>query len=516
MGVKGRVTEGFVHTRLRGAVGLPPARVPATSGTRAERPARGPMRPAQLATSRRRLKGPALSRRFQAVDIALITLAAALSVTVLGPASDPLDLPLRIAAPVILQLAALLTAAKAVGAYDFPGRETLAQHALKVSATALIGLAAGWIAALVAHADRGMLARIGALQAAVIAALHGVYLQRVHRWRSQGRLTPNLFVVGATPNARRLIEGALESGDAAILGVFDDRMSRIPPEIHGVPVLGDTEALLTHRLLPYVDHIVITVTPGAQKRVREIIDRLRPLPNAVTLFLDYEGAEARRRALSRLADAPLTQVAGAAENDTRAAAKRIQDLVIATSLLVALAPLLAVIAALVRLSGEGPIIFRQRRYGFNNEIIEVLKFRTMTTGPEALAAARQVVDGDERITPVGRWLRRLSLDELPQLVNVVAGEMSLVGPRPHAVGMKAAGMEAALLVGDYAWRHRMKPGLTGWAQVNGSVGPVDTPELVRRRVALDVEYIERQSFWFDLAILLLTVPALIRSCKITR
>jgi lipopolysaccharide/colanic/teichoic acid biosynthesis glycosyltransferase len=124
-------------------------------------------------------------------------------------------------------------------------------------------------------------------------------------------------------------------------------------------------------------------------------------------------------------------------------------------------------------------------------------------------AARQVVADDERVTRVGRFIRKFSLDELPQLFNVLKGEMSLVGPRPHAIGMKTGEVESAKLVAEYAWRHRMKPGVTGWAAVKGSRGPVHTAEEVRRRVELDVEYIERQSVLLDLYILTLTLPCLL-------
>jgi lipopolysaccharide/colanic/teichoic acid biosynthesis glycosyltransferase len=124
-------------------------------------------------------------------------------------------------------------------------------------------------------------------------------------------------------------------------------------------------------------------------------------------------------------------------------------------------------------------------------------------------ASRQVSADDDRVTRVGRIIRRTSLDELPQILNVLKGEMSLVGPRPHAIGMKTGEVESARLVAEYAHRHRMKPGMTGWAAIKGSRGPVDTPELVKRRVALDVEYIERQSFWFDLYIIAMTIPCLL-------
>jgi len=177
---------------------------------------------------------------------------------------------------------------------------------------------------------------------------------------------------------------------------------------------------------------------------------------------------------------------------------------------------MAIVALLIKLDSPGPILFRQRRHGFNNETILVWKFRSMRVETADATASRQVTKDDDRVTRVGRVIRKLSLDELPQLVNVLKGEMSLVGPRPHAIGMKTAGEDSARLVAEYAWRHRMKPGITGWAQINGSVGAVDTPEAVRRRVALDIEYIESQSFWFDLYILAMTIPALVRTRNVVR
>ena len=177
--------------------------------------------------------------------------------------------------------------------------------------------------------------------------------------------------------------------------------------------------------------------------------------------------------------------------------------------LVVAVPVMAVIALAVKLDSRGPVLFRQRRYGFNNEPITVLKFRTMRVEATDPDSVRQVQAQDPRVTRVGRFLRRTSLDELPQLFNVWAGEMSMVGPRPHAIGMKTAGEESSRLVAEYAWRHRMKPGLTGWAQINGSRGPVDTEAAVRKRVALDLDYIERQSLVLDLYVMLMTVPRLL-------
>jgi Undecaprenyl-phosphate glucose phosphotransferase len=342
-----------------------------------------------------------------------------------------------------------------------------------------------------------------------ILTAHAVAWALVRRWRARGRLTPNVVIVGATDNASKLIRTALQTRDIAVLGVFDDRLDRAPKTVHGVPVLGDTQRLLEHRILPYVDRIVITVTAASQPRVRQLIDRLRLLPNAVTLFWDVDGEDTRSATLERLARLPLAKISGADDADRRVLLKRIQDLVLGAAALAVAAPVMAAIAIAVRLDSPGPILFRQRRYGFNNEPITVWKFRSMRHEEADPHAAQQVCACDDRVTRVGRFIRRTSLDELPQLINVLRGEMSLVGPRPHAIGMKTGSEESSRLVAEYAWRHRMKPGITGWAQINGSRGPVDTPRAVRERVALDIDYIERQSFWFDLYILAMTAPTLL-------
>jgi lipopolysaccharide/colanic/teichoic acid biosynthesis glycosyltransferase len=192
-------------------------------------------------------------------------------------------------------------------------------------------------------------------------------------------------------------------------------------------------------------------------------------------------------------------------------AKRAQDLALGSLMLAAMAIPMLIIALAVKIDSRGPVLYRQRRHGFNNRVITVLKFRTMRHETEA--SARPAQPGDPRITRIGAWLRPYSLDELPQLINVLAGEMSLVGPRPHAIDLKAAERELSHIVADYAHRHRVKPGITGWAQVNGSRGAVRTPACVRRRLKLDLEYVAGASLWLDLQILLRTVPALIGDAR---
>ena len=481
----------------------------ANDPSRASSPAalRGPMRPETLASTRQRTSGVRLTRKFRWMDIAL--LATLVPLALQAGLHGVLSAPIGAAVGPIVGACSALWALKAMGAYAFAPHETLWRQAAKAGGACGVGGAAAVLIAWLVNGGAEIAAFWTALAFVGVNALHAADWITVRRLRKTGRLTPNVVVVGATANASRLIEAALKTGDAAILGVFDDRMSRIPSEIHGVRVLGDTKSLLSHKLLPFIDRIIITVTPSAQTRVRELIDKLKYLPNAVTLFMDVEGVDAQRAALSRLAHAPLTQVSGVREDDARADAKRLQDMVLGGLGVIVAMPIMLLTALAVRLDSPGPIFFRQRRHGFNNETINVWKFRSMRHEAADAHAARQVSTNDDRVTRVGHIIRKLSLDELPQLINVVKGEMSLVGPRPHAIGMKTAGEDSHQLVAEYAWRHRMKPGLTGWAQVNGSVGAVDTPELVRRRVSLDIEYIERQSFWFDLWIMAITIPSLI-------
>ena len=470
---------------------------------------RGPLRPERLAPVRERLSGAVLRRLFQTVDAVAATGGALLGAGLAGTAALAWQ-PAGAVTPLVLGVLVTLAALDGLDAYAFSTRDPLWLQLARVWAATAAGAAVALALSTVLPAGRPTEAlATGAAMALALGLSHGWAWLRVKRWRRAGRLTPNIIVVGATDNAARLIESALATREVNVIGVFDDRADRVGPSVHGVPVLGDTSALLEHRLLPYVDRIVIAVTATAQARVGVLIQRLRVLPNTVTLFVDVEGERERADALSRLTASPLAHVSGVRQDERRTLAKRAQDVVIASVGLVAISPLLLAVAVAVRLDSPGPILFRQRRHGFNNETITVLKFRSMRADAADATASRQVSVGDDRVTRVGSFIRRTSLDELPQLWNVLRGEMSLVGPRPHAIGMKTAGEDSARLVAEYAWRHRMKPGITGWAQINGSTGAVDTAEAVRRRVALDIAYIERQSFWFDLYILVMTIPRLL-------
>ena len=181
--------------------------------------------------------------------------------------------------------------------------------------------------------------------------------------------------------------------------------------------------------------------------------------------------------------------------------KYLEDKILATFLLILIAPLIVLIALAIKLDSKGPVLFRQPRYGFNNKVFSVIKFRTMCYKRSPEEGAPQARQNDPRVTRVGRFLRRRSLDELPQLFNVLQGTMSLVGPRPHPVPLNK---EYEATIGGYFARHRVKPGITGWAQVNGLRGETDIPEKMKARVEYDIYYIENWSLLLDLQVLVMT------------
>ncbi|PPD45889.1 MAG: polyprenyl glycosylphosphotransferase [Methylocystis sp.] len=215
------------------------------------------------------------------------------------------------------------------------------------------------------------------------------------------------------------------------------------------------------------------------------------------------------RVLDRFVDAHIDKVgaisslslSGHSLNLLEIAAKRMFDIVVSTLALVTLSPLFLICALLIRLESDGPAFFFQRRYGFNRETFRIVKFRTMTTMDDG-RDIKQATVGDKRVTRVGRFLRRTNIDELPQLLNVLRGEMSLVGPRPHALAHDQLFERRIAL---YARRHNVKPGITGWAQVNGLRGEIDSPEKIRLRIEHDLYYIDNWSLFFDVWIMFLTV-----------
>ncbi len=290
------------------------------------------------------------------------------------------------------------------------------------------------------------------------------------------------------------------------LGYIDDQSSEPPAD--GLPYLGGLPRLLELIRDGAVDQVIIALPWSARSPVLELIRRLAEYPVRVRLAPDFERRDLHHRdrdrppALIDLTEPPLS--------GWTSLVKRAEDVFLGVLALIVFAIPMLIVAVTVRLDSPGPALFRQRRTGFNNRDFEMLKFRTMQHRFADADGSRQAVHDDPRITRVGFFLRRTSLDELPQIFNALAGDMSIVGPRPHAPGTRAGGRLFDEVVADYASRHRVRPGLTGLAQVRGLRGPTDTEDRLARRVDSDLEYIERWSLWLDLKVLLRTAIVVIR------
>lgn len=470
---------------------------------------RGPLRPERLVSVRKREHRRLASHGFRLVDTALL-IAVTTALLIRDLDQPVLRTPLIELIPAIVGVWTVWLMLSGLRLYRFGNAERLSVHLLGVWLSTLAGGGAALLLRRlgVGESTTDSIVELFVTCGVLTSLLHLSWWGLVRRWRRSGLLTPNIVVVGATAHAEELVGAALDRRDLNIVGIFEDRRDRSPSHILDVPVLGTVDDLLRHRTLPYVDLIVVALDHTAVARVNEVNERLDVLPNTVTLMFDQRGADRRAAAIDRIADSPLAPLHAVSDDGRRAFAKRVQDLAIGITALVLLAPAMALIALLIRLDSPGPVFFKQRREGFNNEEILVWKFRTMRHDAADARAERQVTADDDRVTRIGRRLRTTSLDELPQLFNVVRGEMSLVGPRPHAIGMKTGEIESARLVARYAHRHRIKPGMTGWAAVNGSRGPLHEASDVIRRVELDIEYIERQSGWFDLQIMARTIPSM--------
>jgi Undecaprenyl-phosphate glucose phosphotransferase len=321
-----------------------------------------------------------------------------------------------------------------------------------------------------------------------------------------GSLARNVVIIGTGIEAQRLITKlrGFSKNTIVVRGVFDDD-PRLPESVCGVAALGTIDELLRLASLRPIDEVIIALPLSVERKFEELFRKLEPLAIDVRLGIEPLASPFQIRGASYIGDVPLLTIAEKPLEGFQAFLKWIEDIIVASSLLVFFAPLIILIAILIKIESRGPILFKQERFGLNKEVIKVIKFRTMQVDRGDSSGVERTIRNDPRVTRVGRILRRLSLDELPQLINVLRGEMSLVGPRPHAVKMEVGGRLYGDVVERYPHRHRVKPGITGWAQVNGLRGEVDTLEKARTRVAYDLYYIEHWSPWFDLRILMKTV-----------
>jgi Undecaprenyl-phosphate glucose phosphotransferase len=287
-----------------------------------------------------------------------------------------------------------------------------------------------------------------------------------------------------------------------VIGVVPHPADTLPEHtFQGLPLLGDIEALERMIRQDAVDTVLIALPWPAAEQMRAIIQRISMAPVDVYVYPGMNGLNPPLRWADRAFDLPLLMASTRPIGGWGGMIKRVEDLVLSVALLAFISPVMLAIAATIKLTSKGPVFFRQRGLGYNNRVIEILRFRSMYLHPSDSGAMRQTFRGDKCVTPIGAWLRGTSLDQLPQLLNVLRGDMSIVGPRPHALSATTGGVTLEEAVPVYPSRHRVKPGITGWAQVNGYRGAPHSLDKIVHRVNHDLYYIENWSLALDLKIL---------------
>ncbi len=336
---------------------------------------------------------------------------------------------------------------------------------------------------------------------AVVVLLRAIVSWIIGRLAARGLIARNVVVYGQGEQVDELIKFLKDTGApfVNVIGTYkDDNVREYGSNIDGLKLCTVIDMVRANT----VDDIIVAMPWANSRGVATLMEKLRELPINVYLSSDLVGYKVPMRTPpSYFESIPLFQVAGKPLSGWDVIIKSIEDYVISLVVLVLLSPLLVLVAVLIKLDSPGPVIFKQKRLGFNNQEFNIYKFRSMTYEPEQLGKTIQAQKQDPRVTRVGRILRKTSIDEIPQLFNVLDGTMSIVGPRPHAMDHNE---EFSAKIRGYFSRHRVKPGLTGLAQVKGFRGLTDTVEKMENRVKYDVEYTENWSLWLDLRIILQT------------
>ena len=385
-------------------------------------------------------------------------------------------------------------------------------------------VAAAWTAAFVVLGALVLLFdRTGALSRSWIAAFWAVGLVAllawraalhllVSRWTKAGKFRRRTVIVGGGKDAESLIASidTIARDDIQLIGLFDDRNDdRSPESVASVEKLGGVAELLEFARRTRVDLVLVSMPLFAEHRVLDMLRQLWVLPVDIRLSAHMSKLKFTRKAYSYIGGIPVFDMADRPISDWNLVFKWLFDKLVAITALILLSPVMIGTAIAIKLDSPGPVFFRQKRHGFNNQLIDMWKFRSMRTDTLDATASKLVTKDDPRVTKVGKFIRKTSIDELPQLFNVLMGELSIVGPRPHALAAKADNKLYYEAVEGYFARHRVKPGMTGWAQIHGWRGETDTVEKIMQRVNHDLYYIENWSLWLDLKIVLMTPISLI-------
>lgn len=327
----------------------------------------------------------------------------------------------------------------------------------------------------------------------------------VKRVRRAGYLHRRLIIVGTGEPVERAIGHMTDLGlqdGTEIDSIYTDLQTVEKDSVAGKPVVGTMDDLILRLRTDTNAQIVLALPWTATDRIHRALHRLREAPVDVRLAPEPIGYQMLDRRVTYWGGVPMTNVQDRPLSGWNYIIKSLEDRVLAAIILVLIAPVLLAVAIAIKLDSPGPVIFRQRRSGFNNNTFTVYKFRSMRNDPVDDKDVKQASRGDARITRVGAFIRKTSLDELPQVFNVLQGDMSLVGPRPHAL---AHNEHYAGVIDQYLSRHKVKPGITGWAQVHGLRGETETPDKMAKRVQYDLYYIDNWSLMLDIRILFMTI-----------
>lgn len=325
------------------------------------------------------------------------------------------------------------------------------------------------------------------------------------RWHGA---STRVLVAGMNPQglhlANRLQQAKYQKFD--VLGFVDDRTGERLSDDNRFPLLGRLDSLVDVARRQRIDHVYVSLPMASQPRILKLLDDLKDTTVSIYFVPDLFVTDLIQSKTSAVCGVPVIAVCDTPFQGFNGALKRFSDIAIASVVLLVLLPLLLAIAIAVKAGSPGPVVFKQRRYGQAGEEIVIYKFRSMTVAEDG-DTVTQARRNDQRVTPVGALLRRTSLDELPQFVNVLQGRMSIVGPRPHAVAHNELYRK---LIKGYMVRHKVKPGITGWAQVNGFRGETDTLEKMQGRIEHDLDYLRNWSLKLDLLIILKTIRLVFR------
>lgn len=432
-----------------------------------------------------------------------------------------------ISVPPVLYDVRYLTSFVAVAAFTVVSFELLGLYSPRAFASyvrQLPRLMLGWTVALAIYASTIFFLKAGAefsrawlalwfvTGSVVLLTGRAVLAAFVRTWAREGRLFRRAVLYGVSNVTKSVIEDleADTDSDVRITAIFDDRGDeRNAKSVAGYPRLGGLTELETFCRENHVDLVIVALPVTGEARLAQVVNKISVLPADIKLPARATAVRFSPRTYSHVGSVAMIDLYDKPIADWGTVSKWLFDKVIGAAAILLLAPVMASVAIAVKATSKGPVLFRQKRYGFNNELIEVFKFRSMYTDLCDADADRLVTKSDSRVTPVGRFIRKTSLDELPQLFNVMLGTLSLVGPRPHAVKAKAGDELYDKAVEGYFARHKVKPGITGWAQINGWRGETDTTDKIQNRVAHDLYYIENWSLLFDLYILFKTPSSLI-------